>query len=165
MPLDSGEPTYLLEREPDWITWRPTYSPNREHAVYWVKKEAVSELWVTSLRPWAPERLLWLPETDYVAVAYEWLNPNRHLLVQFYEPDETIDVLEVVAASYIVDIVEKTIISPDGWQGFCAILAVSPRTNRLSSWCPIQDEASGQLTYMIVGQGMVTMSLIPFLGL
>lgn len=150
LPLATGEPTYLLERQNDWITWRPTYSPANERVVYWVKTTEATELWTTSVNSWAPERLLYLPGTDYVGVGYFWLNTNRHLVVLFSVLDDVTGVTTRVSASYIFDLVEKKPVSPADWQGFCTVLAVSPRTGHLSSWCSIEDELSGQLTYLVV---------------
>lgn len=148
--LESGEQSFLLENQADWLNWRASFSPGNEQVVYWVKTDEASELWTIPLSSWAPERLLYLPGTDYVNVRYYWLNTDRHLFVQFYVIDDMTGVLEVPVASYILDSSEKTVLSRPGWYGICTVLAVSPQTNHLSTWCPMEDEPSGQLPYLVV---------------
>jgi hypothetical protein len=148
--LESGEQSYLLEYQADWLNLRASFSPGNEQVVYWVKTDEASELWTTPLSSWAPERLLYLPGTDYVNVQYYWLNTERHLFVHFFAIDDTTGVLEVPVASYIIDLSEKTVLSRPGWYGICTVLAVSPQTNHLSTWCPMENEPSGQAPFLVI---------------
>lgn len=143
--LDSGEGDYVLQQEEEWqrlIVW---FSPRGTLAAYWVDTDHNSELWLTPLNPWAPELVLTLPETGYELITLDWLVDDQYLLLQLY-PDFDGE----VGSSYLISTESKQVESKAGWHGNCSILAFSPQTNHLATWCPMGNEQDPSSTYVVL---------------
>lgn len=150
--LEDGERSYLLWQEETWQTLHVSFSPDGILATYWIETDNRSELWLTSLDPWKPELILSLPETGYGLVGsnglvgIDWLVGHHYLLIVL-----SYDYFHSgVEKSFLIDTKSKQVESVPGWKGDCSTVAFSPRTNRLSTWCPMPDEQDSSLTYAVL---------------
>lgn len=132
--LEDSSQTNLLQRQEEWLEWRVGFSPSGKKLAYWFQTETASEIWLANVEPWSTELLLALPVGEYEGVIFEWLGTERYVYVELRGANE-LGIAEIVR-SFLFDTEEGQLESSPEWRGFCSILAYSPRTERLASWCP-----------------------------
>ncbi|HRQ42669.1 MAG TPA: hypothetical protein PLD25_32550 [Chloroflexota bacterium] len=147
LSLETSQIRYILKQEDDWQNLNAWFSPTGALATYWVETADHSELWLTPLEFWSPELVLTVPETGYNTYYVEWLAVDKYLFFQTYR--EILGAREPVN-SYLINTVSKQIVSPPGWKGNCNIVAFSPRTNQIATWCLIENEQDTSVTYAVV---------------
>ncbi len=151
LPLDDTRQEYILTKGSDWIDWRASFSKTGHFLAYWKRTSTTSELWLTQLRTWSPELILSF-KTEHDVVSLEWLAGDRYLLVRLgvFE-DREVGQKILVVRSYIIDSHERSIKTPENWAGGCGILAFSPQTNYLATWCSEKSEGGDvQSDYIVV---------------
>jgi hypothetical protein len=148
LSLADGEREYLLRKKGDWGDWSTSFSETGQLLAYWIRTETTSELWLAHLKPWFPE-LMMTVDVNYDVVSLEWLANDRFLLIRLgsFEEREVGHKITIVWSS-ILDVTAKNIVSPENWLGSCTILAFSPQTNHLATWCPGIQE--GEVEYIVV---------------
>jgi Tol biopolymer transport system component len=144
-PLETGRPTYLLSWPSDVLTKHASFSPDGNKVVFWQQSETTSELWFSELEPWSPELLLTLPETNYESAGSDWLGTKRYIRFSLGRPNEL--GIHTVVATYLIDTQKKEVVETlSGWETMCPILAFSPRSKRVATWCSSDQGAS----YLVV---------------
>lgn len=146
LSLETGQATQILKQE-DGQNLDAWFSSTGTLATYWVETADHSELWLTPLEVWSPELVLTVPETDYFTYYVEWLATDHYLFFQTYR--EILGATEPVN-SYLINIESKQIVSPPSWKGNCNIVAISPRTNQIATWCLIENEQDTAETYIVI---------------
>jgi Tol biopolymer transport system component len=146
LSLETGQETEILKQE-DGEDLSARFSPTGRWAIYWVEKADHSELWLTPLELWSPELVLSVPKTDYDSYRFEWLSGEHYLLFQLYDkvygPTKP-------ANSYLINTENKQIVTPPDWDGYCNLVAFSPRTSQIATWCPLGNEQDTAVTYAVV---------------
>lgn len=143
--LETEQKVDLFQPSSDVQYWDTFASPNGAQLLYWQQTTVTSELWVMTLESGLLEKLATLPDTNYEGIGLEWLGSNRYLAVSLWRTNEISIFTRVI--SLLIDIEEKevkaTLLS---WKEMCVYLAFSPRTNRMATWCSIEDEP---LSYLV----------------
>lgn len=132
--LNTNEVETLVPVAEEWLLWRFAVSPNQEKVAYWVHTSHTSELWLSSLIEWSPELLLSFSSLEHNALNLWWLS-NDYLLLEPGTSDEPLN-LFVPLHAYIINIRQRQIEVEDSGFTFGCLLAPSPKTNEVATWCP-----------------------------
>ena len=77
----------------------------------------------------------------------EWLAGEHYLFFQLYR--EIWGTSEPVN-SYLINIENKQVMSPPDWKGNCNVVAFSPRTGHMATWCLTSNEQDTSETYAVI---------------
>ncbi len=147
--LVDGVEEYVLRREADWVHWQANFSGNNLFVAYWIQTSSKLELWVSNLKQWDPKQLIALSDVDYDLVGLQWVLGDKTLLIQLgHFTEETPGININIESSYLVN-VSGDIVSDEHWSGKCTILAFSPRTDSLATWC-FEEVPQGDMQQYIV---------------
>lgn len=135
--LETGEVETLVPKEEDWLLWRFAVSPDQRRVAYWIHTSQTSELWLSSLTEWSPEVLLSLSDLEHDA-ANLWWPSNDYLLLEPGISDHRYN-LFVPAHAYIINVHQKQVEVEDTGFAFGCLLAPSPRTEEVATWCPAKE--------------------------
>ena len=143
--LETGEIKSLVPKEEDWLLWRFAVSPRQEKVAYWIHTSQTSELWLSSLTEWSPELLLRLSDLEHDAANLWWLS-NDYLLLEPGVSDQRYN-LFVPAHAYIINVHQKQIEVEDTGFAFGCLLAPSPETEEVATWCPAKESWTDVQSY------------------
>lgn len=156
--IPEGTNSYILEKESDWLSWSASVSSLGKWAVYWFKTESDSEIWLSPLANWQPTRLMKLPEYDYELIGFGMFSNDKYLIVVLGKEIE--DEVFIPVWYYLIDTESKQVLyEQSGYANSatdakrtesCRILALSPRTEQLSIWCPVVEEQNLPLSYAVL---------------
>ena len=134
--MENGESEQVVETQNDWVEWKSSFSGTGSFLAFWIQTDTNSELWLTPLSKWDPELLLRFDTKKYDVVSLEWLMNDHYLLLRLGNiEDGKIGQSVSTVDSYLLSPYDKQVKSPTNWTGNCTILARSPQTERLATWC------------------------------
>jgi len=127
----------LLEPYNNWIDWKSRFSESGQFLAYWIRKETTSELWITPLNNWSPDLIISFDTGKYDVVRLEWLANDKYILLRLGNvvEDSMIGQREDITDAYLINLENKRVDSPSNWSGDCTILAISPKSKQIATWC------------------------------
>lgn len=147
LSFSQDQPEYLLRKGDDWLWWKAAFSNDGDFLAYLFQTEDGYELWLTDSRLWLPELAISI-ESKHEVASLEWLVNDKYLLMRLGSLEEDNVGQKIrIDESYIVNPRSGLIESPEDWSGSCNILAFSPRTGNLATWCI--DEGTNQENIVI----------------
>lgn len=144
--LETGETEPLVSKDDAWLLWRFAISPNQEKVAYWIQTSQTSELWLSDLISWSPELLLSTSELEHHDAVNLWWLSNDYLLLEPGTIDQRFN-LFVPADASIINVHQKQVEIEDTGFAFNCLLARSPRTDELATWCPAKENWSDVQSY------------------
>jgi hypothetical protein len=145
LSLATGKVESLVPKAENWLLWRIAVSPNQEKVAYWIHTSPTSELWLSDLMEWSPELLLSLSDFEHDAANLWWLS-NDYLLLEPGVINQGYN-LFVPARAYIVDVHQKQVKIEDSGFAFGCLLAPSPETEEVATWCPAKESWTNVQSY------------------
>ncbi len=137
LSLPDGAQERILQSHNDWIDWKSRFSESGQFLAYWIRTETTSELWITPLNNWSPELIISFDTGKYDVVRLEWLANDKYILLRLGNvvEDSMIGQREDITNTYLINLENKRVDSPGNWSGDCTILAISPRSKQIATWC------------------------------
>ncbi len=142
---------YLLTAQNDWLDWGARFAQNEKYLAYWIKADLSTELWVTSLLHWQPERVLEIDDVEYDFATPLWGVNDRYLLLDLAILDKSGPLEDVkTIRTYVIDMETRELVNQSYWPGNCAILATSPQTAKLALWCYMAEEETSLREFLVL---------------
>lgn len=166
--LPDGNKSHLLIPEDTWLGYSFSFSPNGKWLIYWWKSETTSEIWWGSLVSWNPQQLMTLPLYQSEITSFTWLGGDKYVLIELLDDFES--PISIRKETHLIDMTTQSIVfsnkqeTPDSHAQTCEMLAISPETNSLSLWCPLDSTINQTPTtsYMVLEiNGMAWISQNP----
>ena len=141
--IETDEIEPVLSKEEGWLLSQFAVSPDTQRIAYWIAMEEKSELWISELKNWSPEIVLTVSNLEYNAANLWWIN-NNYLLLEVGNYNHPV---YLPTHAYIIDMSEKKIAIEDESLALGCLLARSPRTNMLATWCPAKTNWTNPESY------------------
>jgi hypothetical protein len=144
LSVATGETEVLVPRTEEWLLWRFDVSPDGQQVAYWIHTAETSELWLSEIATWSPELVLTVSNLEHNAANLWWLS-NDYLLL---EPGNISSInLFLPLHAYIIDINQQQVEIEDNGFAFGCLLAPSPQTEQIATWCPAKGEWIDWVSY------------------
>lgn len=134
--VEMGEIKEVVPKAQDWLLERFAVSPDNQRVAYWIHTAEKSELWLSDLLNWNPELILTVPDLEHNAGNLWWVS-NDYLLL---EPAEYTHPFYLPVHAYIINLNSKQVEVESRSFGFGCLLARSPQTSDIVTWCPANED-------------------------
>ncbi|MCB8953820.1 MAG: hypothetical protein H6650_17575 [Ardenticatenales bacterium] len=135
--METSEVERLVPKEEDWLVWGFAVSPDEETVAYWIHTPQKSELWLSNLVEWSPELILSFSDLEHDTFILWWIS-NDYLLLEPSIISQRYNDFSPVRA-YIINRHQKQVEVEDTGFAFGCLLAPSPKTSELATWCPAKE--------------------------